>query len=272
MTAEILAEGDLLLMRHGESEGNAANRLSEKGYENALTSLYEDRHSYHLRLSAKGCEQANATSQWFAKHHVAPDNLVVSEYTRAKETAVLVDIPNATWSVNRHLVERDWGELEGVPGPERERSFMKQLRAFKREPFYWRPWGGETMAEVCERVNMFLVELALAKPKAKTLVVCHGEVMWAFRIVLENLSVRRFKELHFSHDSLDQMWNCQMLHYTWQAPPGKAATPRGMWRRIIRPTTEPAFITEFEEIKPVSYTNAQLLAEVALHPRHFGDK
>lgn len=265
----MLEEGDLLIMRHGESEGNAANRLSEKGDENALTSLYEERHSYHLRLSQKGCAQAVAAGRWLKENGVALDNLVVSEYTRAKETAVLADVSGAVWTVNRHLVERDWGELEGVPGPERERSFMKQLRAYKREPFCWRPWGGETIAEVCERVNVFLIELAISKPNAKTLVVCHGEVMWAFRIVLENLSVRRFKELHFSKHDLDKMWNCQMLHYTWQTPVGVVQTPKGLWRRMIRPTAEPALVTDWEEILPVTYTNEQLLVEVERHPRHF---
>lgn len=265
----MLEEGDLLIMRHGESEGNAANRLSEKGNENALTSLYEDRHSYHLRLSQKGCTQAVTAGKWLEVNGVVLDNFVVSEYTRAKETAVLADVSGAEWTVNRHLVERDWGELEGVPGPERERSFMKQLRAYKREPFYWRPWGGETIAEVCERVNMFLIELAISKPNAKTLVVCHGEVMWAFRIVLENLSVRQFKELHFSKRDLDQMWNCQMLHYTRHDPTGLTNRERGLWRRIIRPTTEPALVTGWEEVLPVAYTNEQLRTEVERHPRHF---
>ena len=56
----MLEEGDLLVMRHGESEGNAANRLSENGDKAALAALYENRHSYHLRLSQKGCEQGVA--------------------------------------------------------------------------------------------------------------------------------------------------------------------------------------------------------------------
>ena len=265
----MLAEGDLLIMRHGESEGNAANRRDELGDEKSLSTLYADRHSYHLRLSAKGRAQPLAAGRWLNAHDVVPTHFVVSEYMRAKETAVLLGLPNAAWSVNRHLVERDWGQLEGVSGKERKRLFMPQLRAFHREPFYWRPEGGETMAEVCERVNMFLVELALTKPRAKTLVVCHGEVMWAFRIVLEDMLVQKFKELHFSTDKLHKMYNCQMLHYTSKVPRGMKRTPGGLWRRMIRPTEEPALVTNWEEIHPVTYTNERLLAEVEQHERHF---
>lgn len=267
----MLEEGDLLIMRHGESEGNAANRMSERGDIQALVTLYEERHSYHLRLSNKGCTQAEAAGTWLRENNVVPDFCTVSEYTRAKETALRIALPQTEWTVNRHLVERDWGVFEGVSGAERNRQFSRQFAAYRREPFYWRPEGGETMAEVCERVTMFLLDLAFCTPKAKTIVVCHGEVMWAFRIVLENLSVHQFKELHFSDNSFDQIWNCQMLHYSWRRAPGTVVS-KGLWRRMIRPTVEPTLVTDWEEISPVTFTNEQLRTEVERHPRHFGEK
>ncbi len=267
----MLEEGDILLLRHGESEGNAANRLNEDGEQSSHSELYATRHSYHLRLSLKGCEQALSTNRWLAKNNVSPDNFVVSEYTRAKETAYLIGLPNALWTADRHLIERDWGKLERLTPSERWRLYGPELRARSVEPFYWRPDGGETMEEVCARVKMFLLELVLRKPRAKTIVVCHGEVMWAFRIVLENLSVKTFADIHLLPDSHRKIWNCQMLHYTWHSPSGMAQTTKGLWCRTIRPTVEPALVTEWKEIKPVSYTNEQLLAEVALHPRHFGE-
>lgn len=55
---------DLILVRHGQSEGNAAKRLSEKGDHSAYSETFLKRHSGSYRLTALGREQAIKTGLW----------------------------------------------------------------------------------------------------------------------------------------------------------------------------------------------------------------
>ncbi len=263
--------GSLLLVRHGESEGNRANRLSEANDAKVLAQLYEHRHSYHLRLSAKGRMQALAAGEWLRNEFAWDDRsyCVVSEYVRAKETAAMLGLPGVRWHVNRHLTERDWGELEGVTKEDRLLRFSRNMPGYKREPFYWRAQGGETMAEVCERVATFVEYLRANHTDTQVIVVCHGEVMWAFRIVLENLTVDEFKRLHFSDDKLDAIYNCQVIQYSgYHYTNGVSGRDRTRMRKI-RPTEDPVWISDWEVIHPVTFSNEELLAEAHRHEPFF---
>src|SRR4051812_1008304 len=108
---------DLILIRHGQSEGNAAKRLSEKGDNSAYLRL-NNRHTRSFRLSKRGQEQAVKAGKWlideFSKDKDQPlfDRYITSEYVRAMETAALLGLPDAVWFRNFYLTERDWGDLE----------------------------------------------------------------------------------------------------------------------------------------------------------------
>src|ERR1700675_4535998 len=92
---------NLVLVRHGQSEGNAAKRRSEKGDHTAYSEEFKDRHSSSFRLTDKGKQQAVAAGQLletlFPKGF---DRYYTSEYARAKETAALLAIPEAKWYPN----------------------------------------------------------------------------------------------------------------------------------------------------------------------------
>ena len=55
---------DLILVRHGQSEGNAAKRLSEKSDHTAYTKEFRNRHSASLRLTDLGRKQAQTAGEW----------------------------------------------------------------------------------------------------------------------------------------------------------------------------------------------------------------
>src|SRR3989338_3726543 len=92
---------DLVLVRHGQSEGNAAKRRSEAGDHSAFTKEFLNRHSASFRLTDKGCAQAQRAGEYIRKEFygngIIFDRFVTSEYIRAKETAGLLDLPNAQW-------------------------------------------------------------------------------------------------------------------------------------------------------------------------------
>src|SRR3989338_10782285 len=134
---------DLVLVRHGQSEGNAAKRLSEKGDDSAYTPEFLNRHTASFRLTQKGREQAELTGNWLCKeffnHATGFDRYLMSEYVRAEETAALLNLPDACWYTEFNLTERDWGDLDNCPQSEREKSIGGALQKSPTQPFFFFP-------------------------------------------------------------------------------------------------------------------------------------
>lgn len=255
---------DIVLVRHGQSEGNAIRRLSEAGDHSAFTDALKNKHSASLRLTELGRRQASLAGAFlreeFFKNSEGFGRYIVSEYARAMETAALLQLPNARWFCDFYLVERDWGELDICSEEEREKKFGASLHLRKVEPFFWRPPGGETFAELCLRIDRVLYTLHRECSEKRVLIVCHGEVMWAFMLRIERMSQTRFRELYSSRKNGDRIFTCQIIHYTRRDPSDDTrVTPYVNWVRFIRPTEEPMIKSGWRIINRPSYTNAELL-------------
>ncbi len=254
---------DLILIRHGESEGNAAKRLAEKGDHAVYNALITDRHSRSYRLSEKGRDQAKIAGQWlteeFLKDGRTFDRFIVSEYTRAMETAGLLGLPDATWYRNFYLTERDWGDIESSPEHERREKFKDALKMRSIEPFFWRPPNGESFAELCLRLDRVLVTLHREYSDKKVIIVCHGEVMRAFRVLLERMSQQKFKEMSFSKEKEDGIHNCEIIHYTRKNPETNEIEDHANWMRRVRPNDLPIWNTGWYRIERSKYSNDELL-------------
>ena len=98
---------DIVLVRHGESEGNIANRLSKRGDDDAYTDELRSRHSSLWRLTDKGREQVRMAGEWI-RENIGDrfDRYYVSEYVRTKESATLLGLPGAVWTVTDGHPER----------------------------------------------------------------------------------------------------------------------------------------------------------------------
>src|SRR3989338_2708051 len=95
---------DIILVRHGQSEGNKANNASRKGDNSFFTPEFRNRHSRTFLLTDKGIAQAKAASEWLKNNVPMPlDRFYVSDYMRAKETAAYLELPDALWRVEFHL-------------------------------------------------------------------------------------------------------------------------------------------------------------------------
>lgn len=259
---------DLVLVRHGQSEGNLAKRRSENGDHSAFTEMFKGRHTSSLRLTELGRKQAALAGEWirqeFFKNSSGFDRHIVSEYLRAMETAGLLGLPDARWYCDFYLCERDWGDMDLLSEQERNAKFGEALRLRDVEPFFWRPSNGNRFAELCLFVDRVLHTLHRECSDKRVILVCHGEVMWAIRVRLERMSQRRFKELHLSKDPAHRIHNCQIIHYSRRAQGTGELSKYANWMRMIRPTDNPVWTTGWTQIERPNYSNEDLLNTVSL--------
>ncbi len=253
---------DTAFLRHGDSEGNAAKRLSEKGDHSAIKRL-KGRHTASFRLTKRGREQAARAGKWlreeFYKDGRGFDRFMTSEYVRAMETSALLELPNAEWICETYLSERDWGDLDVLPEDERQERFGEALKLRKKEPFFWRPHNGESFKQLSMYVDRMFDKLHREYSQRRVLVTCHGEFMLAAMVRMEHMSQTRFKELYLSKRDEDRIFNCQVLHYTRRNPATGVLTPHADWYRMIRPTEDPVKVGEWQEVRRPRYSNQGLL-------------
>jgi len=149
----------LILVRHGESEGNRDRLFTT---------------SPSARLTELGREQALQAARLIARTF-QPQTIVASPYARARETAEIIGRElSLEVVVQEGLHEQSYGELAGKaydvvfddPGYDTTR------------PWLYRPPGGETREEVRLRVAPVFEKLA-ASCEGEVVIVSHGGVMQA---------------------------------------------------------------------------------------------
>lgn len=262
---------NLVLVRHGQSEGNVATHRSRAGDDSLFTPEFLERHSSTFRLTDLGKKQAAAAGEWI-KNNVEGngyfDRHYVSTYLRTLETAAVLNLPDAKWRMREYLRERDWGELDVMTDEERRRLYARSMQRREAESLYWRPPSGESIADLCAtRVFRQLDTLHRECSEMNVVMVLHGEYMWACRISLESMSPQRYAELDTSTNPHDHMHNCQILHYTRIDPRTGREALNYQWMRSICPTDLSLSKNEWEPIVRRTYSNADLLAMVEQQPR-----
>jgi uncharacterized phosphatase len=141
---------DLVLVRHGETEWNRTNRVQ------GLTDI---------PLNGTGRDQARRAGLRLAADRF--DAVVSSPLSRAAETARIIgqEIGLPEVEIVDALVERNYGEAEGLTGPEIDARFGGVVEA------------RETREEVLARAKPALLALAERHPGQRVLVVTHGGVI-----------------------------------------------------------------------------------------------
>jgi probable phosphoglycerate mutase len=155
----------LLLVRHGQSEWNAAGRMQGQTPHPPLTSL--------------GRSQAAAAARELAA--LRPGALLSSDLTRATQTAEycaratgLPVVPSAA------LREQGYGVLEGRPSRE-----LWDIVDWT-DP-HWAAEGGESLAQLHARVGAFLKQLSADPPAEVVALVTHGDTIRAAQAVAAGL-------------------------------------------------------------------------------------
>jgi probable phosphoglycerate mutase len=152
--------GDLLLVRHGETEWSLSGRHTG---------------STDVPLTDNGREQARRLAPLIARHHIAA--AFVSPMQRARETARLAGVGGAR--VDADLSEWDYGGYEGITTVEIHRSrpdwFLFDDGVTAGPPEH----PGEGTAEVGERAERMLakIDAALAEAEGSVVVFSHGHFL-----------------------------------------------------------------------------------------------
>lgn len=149
---------DLVIVRHGQSEGNVALKRTRQGDNSHFENPdFVERHSSQWRLTDTGIEQACGAGEWIRSNlGTSFKRYYTSEYHRAMETAAHLGLPEAEWLIHPALHERNWGVLDRMTGEARIAKYAQSLADRETTPFYWTPPNGESIAQVCIRIRTVL--------------------------------------------------------------------------------------------------------------------
>lgn len=252
---------NLFIVRHGESAGNRAKRMSENGDHSLMEQLRET-HTSMWPLTPKGIEQAELAgkflNQLIVEKDMYMDQMFVSSYARAKTTAGKLDLVRADWWLDPRITERDWGNLDRYTEEERHEKFGEAIKRRRVSPFYWRAPGGESFLDLYLRIRDFLDTIHRADVE-NVIVVCHGEVMKAFRMAIMRLTPMEYGRMEFSPDPKDRIHNCQIDHYTTRDPVSKKAGGKAQWLQVYRPAEKQDIYLPWEKFERPSFTSHELL-------------
>jgi broad specificity phosphatase PhoE len=153
---------DLLLLRHGQSEGNELGRFGG--------------HS-PTPLTALGRAQAEAVARALALEPPL-SAIYASDLPRAVDTALPVQAATGVRLVTSPaLRERSVGEMTGLTFREAEERYpVEYAKMMRRDPTA-RPPGGETYGECTARARAFIDEAMARHPGGRVLIVAHGVML-----------------------------------------------------------------------------------------------
>lgn len=149
------AHFDIHLVRHGQSTWNAIRRVQGQ--------------TPHVPLTALGEQQAGQAASRLAGSGAR--TVYSSDLRRSLQTALpIAGRLGVTVTVDPDLRERSLGQFEGQQSDEA----WAAADAAWADP-RWRPPGGESVHDVCERMRRFLQRLRDGADGAPVVVVTHGD-------------------------------------------------------------------------------------------------
>ena len=207
----------LVLVRHGQSLRNVAPKKNRFFLDDEARKSIKGLPDHKVPLTELGRRQALAAGVGIRQKFGAFDDVIHSGYTRTVETteAILQAYPEEERSrmlVRHHLFirERDQGFAYDMTDAEANEAFpwlQDYWQTFG--PFFARPPGGESLAEVCERVYTYLQKMARNLGGRRVLLVAHGGTIWCFRYVIERWTYAEAEE-RFKTESIP---NCSVTSY-----------------------------------------------------------
>ncbi|MFN8563567.1 MAG: 2,3-diphosphoglycerate-dependent phosphoglycerate mutase [Anaerolineae bacterium] len=177
--------GELVLVRHGQSQWNLENRFT--GWTD-------------IPLTEAGIEEARHAGQLLKDYHF--DRAFTSALVRAQETLrIILEVTGQTdLPIDRDaaLNERHYGDLQGLNKDETALKFGKDQVHLWRRSYDIAPPGGESLKDTRARVIPYYEAhiLPLLKQGKKVLVVAHGNSLRALVMVLDSISERDIPDLN----------------------------------------------------------------------------
>jgi|JI10StandDraft_1071094.scaffolds.fasta_scaffold03142_14 broad specificity phosphatase PhoE len=221
---EVLTPRHLVLVRHGESEGDV--RRKQK-----LPAL---KHPIHEEQTKVGHEQSRAAGSWITKHILGAyglngfDNYLVSPLIRTKQSADSLDLSD-TWVEDPRLAERNRGDIQGVTNKQHMERYAESYKQMLEHPFHWVPPHGESILAVSHRFGELVNDLVNT---SNVLIMTHRDVIWAALVPLEGMDLEEAESVN-----TDTINNGQVIHYTNVNPStGVAESLELIWKRSVDPS------------------------------------
>ena len=155
--------GKLIMVRHGESEGNAIRRFTTSGDAKITELGRRQAHEAALRIKLK----------------FRPTLVIASTFARARETGLIIATElRIPIEYEAEFREQSLGDLAGQP----YESVANDPTFDPKHSWVWRAPGGESHEDVLRRVAPVLDRVARQYPNDEIIIVSHGGVMrsvWA---------------------------------------------------------------------------------------------
>lgn len=185
-----MAVQEIILVRHGQSEGNVAAEAASRDNLDRIAVTARDA---DVVLSETGREQAAAVGRWLSElpDEERPGIVWSSPFRRARETAEIAlkvcDV-DLDYRIDERLRDRDMGITDALTARGIKEKYPEEAerRAWLGK-FYYRPPGGESWADVAFRVRSVLGDLATLEKHERVLLAAHDVVILLFCYVAEGM-------------------------------------------------------------------------------------
>ncbi|MFZ4631929.1 MAG: histidine phosphatase family protein [Patescibacteria group bacterium] len=257
---------NIYLVRHGQSEGNLLHQQYRETKDISLFSTnFLDIHEADYVLTEKGIEQARLAGKWLKRNVKSTfARMLVSNNTRAEETAAYLGLEDAAWMIDHNLGERENGLFSVLTPVEIEANFKWHQKFHDSQPFLYRPPQGQSMLDKVNQIKIVLETLSRECSGKDVVIVCHGHVIRGFRILLEHMSRSEINEYLNTEEDWGRVPNCAIVHYTRMNPKDNIGGLHEYlnWVRVIRPAGGGDPEDDWRLIKRKKYSNEELLQEV----------
>ncbi|MDX2258414.1 MAG: histidine phosphatase family protein [Hyphomicrobiaceae bacterium] len=176
----------LYFIRHGETDWNAESRYQGQA---------------DIPLNDRGREQARRNGEALASllPGIGSADFVASPLIRTRETMQIVrerlGLPREGYRLDPRLVELHYGDWEGRLLSEIKQTDAADIQRRRQDPYNWRPEGGESYADLTERLDTWLGEIT-----RDSVIASHGGVSRALRCHLLGLPREKVLELEVPQD------------------------------------------------------------------------
>ena len=178
----------IYFIRHGETDWNAERR-------------YQGQHDIPLNDTGRAQARRNGEILRTFLPALAEADFVASPLLRACETMRIVraalGLPDEGFRIDDRLKELHYGHWEGVLATDLPTVDPEGLAARHKDPFRWRPRGGESFAELTARIAPWLDEV-----ERPTVVTSHGGVGRALRGYILGLEPTLVTQLDMPQDKV----------------------------------------------------------------------
>lgn len=223
----------LILVRHGESEGDVRRAAWKRGEKVAPNKVPEQE-----EITAKGADQSRYAGLWIQKHIIeayglaALDGCYVSSALRSEQSAVALDLPITVWQEDDCLDERNRGRIRGLRPIQHQQVYPESFDQMRVDPLHWIPPDGESLIpDVVARVDQFMNNIEGSRA---VLAVTHRDWIWAAQLVLENLTEEELLAVN-----TDEIHNAHVVEYTSINPATGEQAPVLLWKRSVDPVMSP---------------------------------